>query len=424
VANTAHGAGTFGRVNARADRFPLVDSLRAIAALSILVLHAAIIGGAVRPGADLSTVVARLDIGVPIFFVISGFLLYRPFVAARVAERPPPAVRAYAWRRFLRIVPGYWVALTVIALVLGLSDVFTARGIAAYYGFLQLYSSDTAAGGITQAWTLCVEVTFYIALPLLALAVRRLARGRGGVAADLWLIGGLSAASLAFNAVVAYGGLGKAITYAPVPLLSALPASFFFFGLGMLLAVATVVLANREAEPPRVVALVERWPSLAWLVALCAFAVAAKVCARGGPFNDLSASHWMARQVLYAVVAVAFVLPAALGDPARGLVRRLLANRVLLFLGLVSYGVYLWHLGVMLQFADWGLGNHVLIHPYVHWALLGGAATVAIASLSYYLVERPALSLRRLVPAPRPEPALRPEAIAEPAPAVPPVVNG
>jgi peptidoglycan/LPS O-acetylase OafA/YrhL len=240
------------------------------------------------------------------------------------------------------------------------------------------------------------------------------------VGSELWVIGGLSVASLAFNLFVAFGGLAGAITYAPVPLLSALPASFFFFGLGMLMAVATVVWRSPESRP-RVVRLVERRPGVAWAVAVAAFVLVAQVGGRGGAFNELSASHWIARQVLYAVVAVCFVAPAVFGSPGVGVVRRVLGWRVLLYLGLVSYGIYLWHLGVMLQLADWGFGRHVLIHPYVHWALAGTVVTVGIASLSYYLVERPALSLRRLVPG-RPA-AERGEAIAEPAPAAPPVVN-
>ena len=51
----------------------------------------------------------RLEVGVAIFFCISGFLLYRPFVVAHHRAQAMPAVGAYAWRRFLRIVPAYWV---------------------------------------------------------------------------------------------------------------------------------------------------------------------------------------------------------------------------------------------------------------------------------------------------------------------------
>ena len=89
--------------------------------------HAAGLGGTWGFGtrtaaADLTF---QLKDGVTLFFVISGFLLYRPFVAARAAARTGPAPGKYARRRVLRIVPGYWVALTVLALVFGLPHVFS-----------------------------------------------------------------------------------------------------------------------------------------------------------------------------------------------------------------------------------------------------------------------------------------------------------
>jgi peptidoglycan/LPS O-acetylase OafA/YrhL len=151
------------------------------------------------------------------------------------------------------------------------------------------------------------------------------------------------------------------------------------------------------------------------LIALAAFVLVARVGARGGAFNDLSAAHWMARQVLYALAAVGFVLPAVFGETTRGWPRRVLANRVLLYLGLISYGIYLWHLGVMLKLADLGYGDNTLVHPYLHWIVGGFVVTVAIASLSWFVVERPALSLKRLVGGSPRDPAPPGEALAEPA---------
>src|SRR4051794_15995274 len=117
----------------RAPRFPHVDSLRAIAALAVLGTHAALYAGAVHPGSHVGRYAQRLEVGVAVFFVISGFLLYRPYVAARVAGIDGPRVGPYAWRRFLRIVPAYWVALTISALALGTAGVFTADGIPTFY---------------------------------------------------------------------------------------------------------------------------------------------------------------------------------------------------------------------------------------------------------------------------------------------------
>src|SRR4051794_5593020 len=134
-------------VNARLARFPLFDGARGLAALSVLVFHVTLGGYNALPS-PIRELLAHLDVGVTLFFVISGFLLYRPFVLARFQGAPRPRTRSYAVRRVLRIVPGYWVALTVVALVLGEHSVFTASGIPTYYLFLQAYAGSTFAGGI------------------------------------------------------------------------------------------------------------------------------------------------------------------------------------------------------------------------------------------------------------------------------------
>ena len=164
----------------REPRFPLLDSVRAIAALSVLVFHASFWSKITLTGSALAPFLTRLDVGVAIFFVLSGFLLYRPFVRAHLQGTPEPRAVAYGWRRALRILPAYWLALTVIALVVPKPDTFQADHAVVYYGFLQIYG-DLVFGGISQAWTLCVEVTFYAMLPLWALAMRRLpATARSG----------------------------------------------------------------------------------------------------------------------------------------------------------------------------------------------------------------------------------------------------
>src|SRR5258708_3347975 len=88
------------------------DGLRALAALAIVVLHVTSATGAVQ-ATGAGRYFARLDVGVTIFFVISGFLLYRPFVRSHLDHaRGAIALGSFWWRRALRIFPAYWVALT------------------------------------------------------------------------------------------------------------------------------------------------------------------------------------------------------------------------------------------------------------------------------------------------------------------------
>src|SRR4051812_10157309 len=160
-------------MNARATRFPHFDSLRAIAAMSVAITHMAAYSAMETGHTLVGPYVARLDCGVTIFFLISGFLLYRPFVRARMSGDPQMDTKAYAWRRFLRIAPAYWVALTLAVIILGLPGVFTATGIPEYYGLLQVYQPGTVVGGLSQAWSVSVELSFYALLPIWAWLMRR-----------------------------------------------------------------------------------------------------------------------------------------------------------------------------------------------------------------------------------------------------------
>jgi peptidoglycan/LPS O-acetylase OafA/YrhL len=147
-------------------RFQGLDGVRALAAIAILAFHASEFSGAERarwwgPLAD------RLAIAVPVFFVVSGFVLYRPFLAGQAGLARRPDLRRYAKGRVLRIVPAYWVAMTVLAIYPGLTGVFSGDWWR-YYGFLQIYSLRTEPLGLPPAWTLGVEVVFYAVLPLRA----------------------------------------------------------------------------------------------------------------------------------------------------------------------------------------------------------------------------------------------------------------
>ena len=233
-------------MNVRANRLPLVDSLRAIAALSVLLTHTAVAAGVSgNPNSALSPYAQRLDVGVVIFFLISGLLLYRPFVLARLSDRRAPATGPYAWRRFLRIVPAYWVALTIGALWVGTSalqyGVFTAHGAPLYYLLAQTYSPHTLSGGLVQAWTLTIEVAFYAFLPVYAWFQRRIpARSRTAVLrSELIGLLVLVVISQIWKAIAIAGGNPHQVVV--TPLLDALPSFFDQFAFGMGLALLSVL---------------------------------------------------------------------------------------------------------------------------------------------------------------------------------------
>jgi peptidoglycan/LPS O-acetylase OafA/YrhL len=377
-------------------RFALFDSLRAIAVLAVLTFHTFAIGGAInRPVIGDAAAVLGSQ-GPILFFVISGFLLYRPYVAARAAHRAGPAPARYLRRRALRILPAYWLALTVLAIFPAIVGAFTGDWWR-YYFFLQLYSNDTTGRGIPVAWTLGVEVSFYLLLPFWALAARRMRAEIVGLAliAAVGIAVQVAAARNLVSDLLATTILGQST----------------WLALGMALAVASVA-AERAERPPRAVGAVTEHPGLCWLGAGAAFVALTAVLQPGGLFGIAQAlatqqpvAKTLAAIALGVALNVLLVAPAIFGERAGGVPRRVLAAAPLAWLGLVSYGVYLWHLTVAEiigferdpgHFSATGLdlvGHvHHLATPLLFVLTL--AVSGAIAAASYYFVELPFLRLK------------------------------
>jgi len=339
---------------ARPDaRHPPIDGLRALAAIAVLLTHVAIYTGLTAAGGAPSRYAQRLEVGVAIFFVISGFVLYRPFVVGRTGS-----LTHYAERRAMRIVPAYWLALTVSALVLPISIGFT------YYAFGQIYSQTTLTGGLVQAWTLCVEVTFYAFLPLW-----------GRFFKSPWALLGLFAFSVAWKAAFVWSGPANQVVLSPW--LHSLPAYLDQFALGMLLAWWSV----HRSFP--------RWlPLVGVAIAALAFWVVSLHLGIGYRlFEPYTRWQFMGRHELYALIGASLVAAAAAASPGN----RVFANRVALWLGTVSYGIYLWHVSVIQALQQWGVLGRIHWHPFVVGALLALVLTAGVAALSWYLLERPLL---------------------------------
>ena len=335
---------------ATTQRFPMFDACRALAALSVLAYHIGMIGGHSTPISD------ALVVGVPVFFAISGFLLYRPFAAARATGRTV-SLRRYATRRVLRIVPAYWVALTGLAVVFSW-PVFDGDAWR-YYGFAQIYTTGSFDGGLAVAWTLCIEVTFYVLLPAYAFAARRLTwRAELAVLAGLGVLSG-----------VVHAGFYPSASTEATPALT-LAGTFMWFVPGMLLAVWTV---------HRPVTGAGRY----WAGAVVAFAALVALRESGLP-------GWVPAVTATPLFALLLLLPAANLTAAGSIPHRVLSTAVLAWLGTISYGLYLYHATVI----AWLDGRPLT----EHWPVLAAAAlglSVIVAAGSWYLIERPALRLAR-----------------------------
>ena len=380
------------------ERFPCFDGLRAIAAGAVVLLHVALISGfTFREANGVGPYFARGEAGVYLFFLISGYLLYRPFVAARFDREPGPELRAYARRRALRIIPAYWAALTILVVIFDTrhrNDITTAWDVVVYFGFLQIYFKSSVVGGLQQAWSLCTEMAFYVFLPLWAICIRRTRRERIDldhvVRVEVVGLVALFASGLVCRWLVVRGLPNGNVAYDNR--LDWLPMNTDLFALGMGLAV-TREWAKRRPSPVRSIEFIGRHPGWCWAFAAVAYwAVCTRASLPLGPGAN-SPGQWMARQVLYAAAGFFLLLPAVFGAQDRGRIRRVLRSRLMVAGGLISYGVYLWHEGVL---DVWMRARDIpaFLTPLPQLLLVAVAGSIAAASLSYVLIEKPALARR------------------------------
>lgn len=356
--------------------------MRAIAALCVLFAHVGLVVAGTGPFVN-----PLAALGLDVFFLISGFLLYRPFAAARLTGRRPPTLRGFYRRRVLRIVPGYWFALVVLGAALGLAGVYSSEWWV-YFGFLQAYSHEWVDRGISPAWSLGVEISFYALLPLFALAVHRMRSANRSLRGDAVLIASLGLLSATSDWLLRHL---TPVADETAQLLSwTLVGNGMFFAAGMLLAIVSV--ATREGGASlRAVDLAVRDRGLAWAAALVLFALTT-VLMRTGYYHGIVD----VLRLLLLVTAALMLLPAVFaGAGPVGLPRRVLATRTLTWLGLVSYGIYIWHRPIVDRvFAEWFTGGALVGSTTVIVALIVVPLAIAGAAVSYYLVERPALRLK------------------------------
>jgi peptidoglycan/LPS O-acetylase OafA/YrhL len=327
---------------------------------------------------------------VAIFFMLSAFLLYRPMIAYRTGGPPRPSVRHFARRRLLRIYPAYWVALTVLAIYPGISGPFTGH----WWSFYSLaqYLMPVASGkacsgpayncGLLQSWTLTVEMTFYIMLPFFAAGTAWIARRFAGE--HRWM-------RIELGLIAALGALSLLLAILPLGLrddpwfIFSFAAHFDWLGVGLAMAVLSVVYGRREESLPGWLRFLASRPGLCWAGALAMYGVSVAafrpVPLTVAPFTSV---EYLAIHFVQFAVGALLVLPVAFGNPNLGLPRRLLAGPWLIGLGLVSYGFYLWQVTIGIELGYGGGDNGFLV------VLLGTTLiTLPLAVASYFLIERP-----------------------------------
>ena len=372
--------------------FPLLDGYRALASLMVLTTHVAFGTGEVLAPV-VGPFLGRLDFGVTIFFVLSGFLLYRPWALAAMAARPRPAVGAYSLRRGARILPAYWlmVVVTLVALPPALTQPWQAWPV--HLGMVHIYIPGFGLDGLTQTWSLATEVSFYVALPFIAWIAGARHRGNPSASARWQLIVVLTVtlagwAFIAMRALGPLGGLSMGGYW--------LPTFMDWFAIGMVGAVIQARLSL--GEPPRWMQIAEvtsRATPWCLMIAASLFIVAATPVAGPVTLVTPEPSAMIFKHGLYGLIAIFLLLPGLLAPPdSRSAWARVLDSPAARFLGTVSYGIFLWHL-LLFVLIQRTLGFEVFRGGFwVLWPLVI-VTSVAVASVSWFAVERPINSWAR-----------------------------
>ncbi len=384
-----------------------IDGLRAFAAVAVLFSHTGAFSIAPGSAGKLSKLAVFGDQGLTLFFALSGFLLYLPFVSALLAGRPMPSVRKYAHNRVLRIFPAY-VVIFLIVLVFG---ALTIHGNIEHFSsadvgritdptvlvpnlfLLQSIVPHAMGTGIIPAWSLTAELTFYALLPLVGYLAWFLARRVSKVIAlavgpvIFFVIAAVTIRELGHyrprgtHAIFIYDW-GN--TWSAVVSRSFL-ANADLFAFGMLAALAIGLLRHRDRVP-----VFARPLKVAIFVTIVLVALVARQQGSAGALSLVGACA--------AGMILLTVLPSHTGAPQNALARVLEWGPVR-YIGLISYSLYLWHVPVILWMKDHGLlfssgavalfANLVIVFSIV----------VVLASLTYAFVEKPAMALRGRLPA-------------------------
>lgn len=336
---------------------PALDGIRAVAALAVVGFHARIAG------------FGNGDIGVDVFFALSGFL-----ITSILLSRGGPSGRIrygdFYRRRALRLLPAYFAVVIVCVLLEAFLDyggTFKGAVVSSVYAAnWAVAATGTGLGTLAHTWSLSIEEQFYLVWPVLLALLLRRSRGNGG--SVLLAVGALVVASWLIVA-------GLAAAHEPARIASnATPARAVELLIGALLAVFVAAPGlSGPMSPCRRASL----PSIAGVTALLALLALVPLSGLGVTIDTVLLWPVIAAltcTVIYAALRGASLLTAPLG------------SRAMTAIGKRSYGLYLWHFPVLVIIdTRWGLES---------WTakIAGLAVTAVVVALSYRFIERPFLA--------------------------------
>ncbi len=362
-----------------------IDSLRGLAMLVVVVFHVYQFyrnaRGQLYDGTVAGQVLISLDGVIGWFFVASAFLLYAPLVSQALGGGGAMTTREFLTRRLLRVVPLYWFAVIIVWSYRTSDLPGDWRDLLEHLTFTQVFDPKRIFYTIGPAWFLAVEVMFYLFMAAIIPAVLRSCRRLETRELRLFVMG----APALFLIVVSWTFKTWALV---VTHIRADHWTTWFgplawadnLGFGMLLAVGWVAAGERRLFAP---------PFLVCLRAAALVLIVAAVALRG---QSAASVAWFHELCMVSFVAL---LASSVFAPPDALWRRALARPFLVWVGTLSYSIYVWHEPLMLFMSDHRLVSAT--HGNFWWmAVALPTLVIPVAWVSYWMVEYPIGHLRYL----------------------------
>jgi peptidoglycan/LPS O-acetylase OafA/YrhL len=398
-----------------------LDGVRGVAVLLVLATHAWSFAGVPRyriPGVGIATghLFSAAASGVTLFFVLSGFLLSRRFLERDHAGLDRGPLMPYFRDRAVRILPLYWVLLAAFGLLMvpwisRPDTAYSSGGLAAFVPFVAVLSTMFSWSWgrwfvITPVWTLTVEVSFYAVVPFVAARFGgdRWRRALLSGLAISWIWLALLRWSSMQPLVETWGSIGDValagVAFGRIVLSAQLPSFAFAFAVGM--AIASVDVQRRRSVVGHAL---PDW--YRWLVPAGTVGTIVMLWYVG----DLQVDHGFADSFVtvmntslpgLSAYYLAPILEAAVyGLVIAGLVldgrpHRLMRSNALRAVGVLGYGIYLWHFPVMFSqsWLQWIQRIDAPLRLPVVFGV-GASTSVMLSLLTWFGVERPLLAWNR-----------------------------
>jgi len=352
----------FRRITSAGNYIPEIDGLRFVAIFWVVVwmhlpsiLNTHLFNGTLITHSYISAVILEGGHGVSFFFMISGFILALPFIREKMAAGPAVSLKKYYLRRLTRLEPPYLAALLISFLLLvviknkSFTDLLPHLGASSVYMHNIIYNSSSSVLGV--AWSLEVEVQFYLLAPFLCL---------------IFLIKQVAVRRILLVLLILLSGVYAYYSFWKMPTM--LPYFICYFFSGMLLA--DLYCNGHKLKLNNKIAV-----------------ITGAVFFLGLPFIISVHSLWFFLLKLFLMNAAFYLV---LFNPG---LKKLMSRQLITIIGGMCYSVYLLHLLIMSGVSQTLAAMPLLQGPVavVMYAVLLLVAVVTFSAIFYRLIEQPCM---------------------------------